>query len=180
MAEIIDELFKSQGAILEYLMEAKEYTFVADLQRNFPKVLLLASASYCEKCVLDCIVNVVNLASDSDEVTVEFVKNKSIERQYHTYFSWRDRNANQFWGLFGGQFKKYAQALVKEDETLSDSVVAFLQLGDMRNGLVHENYAAVTLDVTTDDVYSLFRRAEVFLDRLPAIFDGYAPEGPGD
>ena len=25
---------------------------------------------------------------------IEFIKNKAIERHYHTFFSWKDRNAN--------------------------------------------------------------------------------------
>lgn len=40
----------------------------------------------------------------------EFIRNKAIERQYHTYFNWKENKAtsiNGFWGLWGDEFKNF-------------------------------------------------------------------------
>ena len=44
---------------------------------------------------------------------------------------------------------------------------AFLEIGNLRNQLVHENYADFRLDKTVDEIYGLYRTALYFLRVFP-------------
>ncbi len=46
---------------------------------------------------------------------------------------------------------------------LSEAVAAFLELGDLRNLLVHENFAAYLLEKTSEEIYKLYRQALRFV-----------------
>ena len=54
--------------------------------------------------------------SNKNELLVSFVNNKAISRQYHTYFSWKDTNANSFFGLFGDIFSNFIKQEVRNSE----------------------------------------------------------------
>ena len=53
------------------------------------------------------------------------------------------------------------------DDNLGDSVRAFLELGNQRNRLVHQNYGVFVLEKTTEEIHTLYRRAMVFVDIVP-------------
>jgi methionyl-tRNA synthetase len=99
-----------------------------------------------------------------------FVRNKAIARQYHTWFTWDARNANNFFGLFGAQFKAIMTQRVTASEELQSSVKAFLELGAERNRLVHENFATFQMEKTLQEIYALYNLANKFVDALPKAF----------
>ena len=162
---IIDVLYNDNRALIDYLGEKGEVSFQTSVADNFRKTLLLSVASYYETRVKDLLIEF--FGEDSPELTITFIRNKAIERQYHTFFSWRDKNANTFFGLFGGDFRDFMKQTVKDDEQLSEAIKAFLKLGDARNELVHENFATFPLESTPEQVYELYQKASVFLDALP-------------
>jgi uncharacterized protein with ParB-like and HNH nuclease domain len=49
---------------------------------------------------------------------------------------------------------------------------AFLELGNERNRLVHENYATFPMEKTLEEVYALYKKSCLFVDALPAAFEG--------
>ena len=57
---------------------------------------------------------------------------------------------------------------VREDKYLEDSVKAFLEIGNLRNQMVHGNYADFQLNKTVEEVYKLYQDATNFVDSLPA------------
>ena len=60
------------------------------------------------------------------------------------------------------------------------SVAAFLELGNERNRLVHQNYATFPMEKTLDEIYLLYRRALTFVDLLPtALRDADRDLPPG-
>ena len=56
---------------------------------------------------------------------------------------------------------------VQEDRDFDESVKAFLEVGNLRNQMVHEDYADFQLNKTVEDVYSLYIRAARFVDEFP-------------
>lgn len=93
--------------------------------------------------------------------------NKAIHRQYHSYFDWSSRNANSFFGLFGTDVKARWRMASSEDPDLKASMQSFLVLGEMRNRLVHGDFATFQLDSTLEEVYNLYVVAKSFVVRLP-------------
>ena len=53
------------------------------------------------------------------------------------------------------------------DDSISQSIQAFMELGRRRNELVHENYALFPLNKTVEEVYELYEKAYIFVDSFP-------------
>lgn len=79
--------------------------------------------------------------SESDEVVLALIMQKAIESQYHTYFNWNAKNANQFLSLFGESFLQHMKRRVQKDAKLNQSILDFIEIGSLRNQLVHLNFA---------------------------------------
>lgn len=97
-----------------------------------------------------------------------FVRNKAIARQYHTWFNWDENNANHFFALFGSEFRTTMSDRVKESDDLRVAVRAFLEFGNDRNRSVHQDYATFPLEKTLEEICSLYRKALPFVEQLPA------------
>jgi RiboL-PSP-HEPN len=163
----IDGLYEDAKAIITTLESGPEISLQVSAGDHFRKVLLLASASYFEHQVCDCVLQFVRERSGGSTLVENFVRNKAIGRQYHTWFNWTDNNANQFFGLFGSEFRTEMIKRVKDSEGLRASVQAFLELGNERNKLIHQDYATFPLEKTLEEIFALYRRALVFVEQLP-------------
>jgi hypothetical protein len=64
--------------------------------------------------VCDCVLKFVRERASGSILLENFVRNKAISRQYHTWFRWEDNNANYFFGLFGTDFRIEMSKRVKE------------------------------------------------------------------
>src|SRR5271167_4148577 len=107
MPTIIDRLYDDNRSLLEHLNKAGEVSLASIVNEGFRKALALSAASYFESLIQDAIVRVVDQCTSGADGVLEFVKNKAVERQYHTYFDWDRSNANKFFGLFGAGFKEF-------------------------------------------------------------------------
>ncbi|NJP06468.1 MAG: hypothetical protein HC837_13000 [Chloroflexaceae bacterium] len=161
MAEqtIIDTLYEEHRLLIAYLSDHGEISLQISADNYFRKTLLLSMASYFEERIKAAIVDFAEEQARQPGPLIDFLRNKAIERQYHTFFSWRDTNANSFFGLFGRDFKNFMRAQVKADPALDDSIKAFLEVGNSRNELVHQNFATFPLNKTADEIYGLYRQA---------------------
>lgn len=56
------------------------------------------------------------------------------------------------------------QREIATNKSLEESIRAFLQLGQERNKLVHQNYAAITIDKTVKEIYRLYRKSLLFIN----------------
>lgn len=138
-------------------------------QNEFCKALLLSSASYFEHRITSLIEEVVRLASHDSDMVRAMVKQKVIDRQYHTYFNWKETklsSINPFLSLFGETFSASFKAIVKDNETLAASVLAFMEVGGLRNQLVHLNYVTFPINKTFDEVISLYGSSVLFVKEL--------------
>ncbi|MET9082735.1 HEPN domain-containing protein [Streptomyces sp. NPDC004237] len=166
-AKPVTLLYKDQQQMLSEL-QVREPSFHSTLQTMLPKVLLLAAASEFEHYVCLHLRDYVR-----DHVTApgifSLVDNKAISRQYHTYFNWRDKKAGTFWGLFGKEQKKAIEAEISAKEQIREGQEAFLEVGSVRNELVHSNYATFTLNKTLEEVYDLYLSGSAFVDELPRL-----------
>jgi len=113
--------------------------------------------------ITESLMEIVNSATNRNPLIEEFVRNKAISRQYHTLFRWDAPNANAFFGLFGLDFRSYMETKIREQEEMSESIKAFLEVGRERNRLVHQNYGTFTLEKDASEIYGLYRRARPFV-----------------
>lgn len=55
---------------------------------------------------------------------------------------------------------------IKGDEELKESMQAFLEIGNERNKLVHQNYAAFPMEKTLEEIYKLYQCAFKFVEHF--------------
>jgi len=168
MPSAVDRLYEEATAVIRVLEQNAEVSLQVAASENFRKVLLLAAASYFEQRVCNCVMEFVRERTGGSVLVESFVRNKAIARQYHTWFRWDESNANQFFGLFGADFKSAMIQRVNASEELRVSVRAFLEIRNERNRLVHQDFATFQLEKTLEEIYGLYQRALEFIDSLPA------------
>ncbi|MDP3042136.1 MAG: HEPN domain-containing protein [Candidatus Omnitrophota bacterium] len=161
----IDKLYFETKSILDFLERNNELSFKSDIDNMFKRYLLLVSGGYFEECITNILLNLVSKNVDN-KLIIEFLKNKGIKRQYHTYFDWESINANQFFSLFGEEFKEKMSQEVNNKETLKVSIKDFIQIGHARNLLAHKNATLVNLDKTSEETYAQYKSAEEFISFL--------------
>jgi hypothetical protein len=179
---LVDILYQENLAIAEYLVSQGELSFANTLGSAIPKVVLLAAASHLETEVCAHINHFYSRVTGDHPEATSFVKNKAISRQYHTYFNWKDGNANGFFGLFGEEALANFKAHIKGDPAFAAAVKSFCTLGDLRNQLVHGNYASFVLNKTAEEVFTLYQDATLFVDAIPQLIEHrlILPESTGN
>ena len=165
---VVDRLHRDFAGLLAVLDEAGEVSLRSVADENFRKSLVLAAASYFERRMMEAVLTFVEDATNRNALVAALVRNKAVSRQYHTWFEWKGTNANSFFGLFGNDFRDFMKARIRGDSDLDDSVRAFLELGRERNRLVHQDFGAVPLEKTTEEIHALYRRALLFVESVPA------------
>lgn len=164
---IIDQQYKSGNSLVDYLKSQQQLSFYAEAENNFRKTILLSAASYFEKEISETVIEFAKSHTNNNELIISLIKQKAVSRQYHTYFDWeKATNANKFFSLFGEDFKNKMIKKVKEDILLEASIKAFLEIGQERNKMVHQNFAEIVIDKTADEIYTLYQSALFFVDTV--------------
>ncbi|MBF0550076.1 MAG: hypothetical protein HQK60_06035 [Deltaproteobacteria bacterium] len=159
-------LYEEAKEIIQTLKETNVSLALTAADR-FRKDLLLAIASHFEHRMCDCVLEYIKERASGSVLVENFVQNKAITRQYHTWFNWESKNANQFFGLFGAEFKDTMKNRLAESDDLNSAVRAFLEVGNERNRLVHQDYATFSMDKTLEEIYDLYLKALRFIEYLP-------------
>lgn len=138
----------------------------------FRRAIVLAIGSYCEKRITGAIERFAAKRSSSNEELCAFVKNKAINRQYHTFFSWDANNANTFLKMFGTTFQSAFDKSMRSDQAVEEGIRCFLHLGALRNKLAHESFAEFAFDLTRSDVMRDYRKAMQFIAAVELALNG--------
>ncbi|MFR9676957.1 HEPN domain-containing protein [Streptomyces sp. TR02-1] len=161
-------MYDDHTGVLDYLGGQQQASHHATLQTTLPKVLLLAAASEFEERVSRALRDHV-ATHTSDFKLIELIDQKAIRRQYHTLFDWDTRNAGKFWSLFGQEFKSGMKRHCAQDANLTAHISAFMEIGSLRNQMVHNNYASFVLEKTLAEVYELYQLGNKFVNQLPEL-----------
>jgi hypothetical protein len=165
-ASDVDRIHGEFTELLGVLTASGEISLRAAADDSFRKVLIISAASYFEHELTNVVRAYVDEVTSSDGLVGALVENKAVSRQYHTWFDWDGKNANQFFGMFGEAFKAHMKALVKASPDLERCVRAFLEVGQQRNRLAHQNFASFALEKTADEIFALYKEALPFVARV--------------
>lgn len=168
MASVVSVLKSEHDALLNHLLE-NEPSLAVSTSQTLSKSLLLAGASELEDVIQRIILEYFEEVTSNNVTAVQFVRTKGLSRQYHTLFKWESTNANAFFGLFGPECKQRVAERIRADEGLAKAIRDFLQLGSLRNQLIHGNFAAFSLMQTADEIYALYISACGFREALPGL-----------
>ena len=158
----VEEFFSRHQALYQLLLDNRELSHAADFTETFARGLVLAIASYFEHDITEIISELPAKRAGSDPVITSMVMRQVVSRKYHTYFDWDRLKPGPFWALLGDEFKAKANEDLKSNENFSIGVQAFLELGQMRNNLVHQNYVQFVVDKTPEELIAQFRTALLF------------------
>jgi hypothetical protein len=162
---IIDSAYQDNTSLLLYLSERNELSLLRTVDDAFRKNLVLSAASLFEHQISDAIHSYCARKSGSDACVLALVRIKALKRQYFSYFDWDNKRPGPFFSLLGEDIGERLKAESKIDP-LKSSVDAFMEIGVLRNCLVHQNFAGYVFEKTNEEVYALYRQASVFVTRV--------------
>lgn len=165
-ADIFESLYNDYNSLREGPL-ALDPSGLSALELTYPKVLLLASASYLEVATTEVVTGLFE-RPDVPELRI-FVERRSLKRQFHSLFDWDSAKANKLFAFFGDDCKARFIEKKRQDAEFSGSVDAFMEIGSLRNQLVHNNYAEFTLNKTAEEIKSLHKLASSFPPMIPSI-----------
>ena len=183
---IIDSMYTDIADLVQRLEGQKEVSLQSFADGTLRKVLVLSAASWFEARICEAVRQFAVIQSNGHPGIEGIIKRKAIDRQYFTYFNWTKNNSGPFFALFGEECGDYLRKGVKNDSAISAAMSAFLELGNLRNELVHENFACFPFEKTAQEVYDLYKKAEVFVvfveDQLnnPQLGRNSSPERSAD
>ncbi len=160
----IERMMNEHRELMDCLQLTGDTSLQIRTEAAFVKALLLSVASYFETRMTDGIERAFLDGTNDSDALVSFVRNMAIERRYHQWFNWKARNANQFFGAFGAAFREFMEGRVRADPALADSISAFLQLGSLRNQLVHQNFAQFNVPMTAAEIFDSYKKADEFVE----------------
>jgi hypothetical protein len=163
MSTLIDQLHADTFQLLKHLTEKGELSLHSFANENLRKVMLLSAASWFETRISAAILEFAKVHSNGHPGIQSLIKKKAVDRQYHTYFDWKTEKPGPFYGLFGEICGEEIKKEINTNANLKDGLAAFLELGNLRNELVHENFAAFPFNKTAEEVHALYQKAENFV-----------------
>lgn len=165
MAELrhVQAFYESHCALYDHLIATGELSFAADMNVTFCRSLVLAIASYFEHEVTAVVRQVPVVHAYANPMIVSMIERQVIARKYHTWFDWDGLKPGPFFGLFGEMLKARMSERFKREAHVTEAVNAFLELGQLRNKLVHQNYVEFSIQKTPAELFGSFKVALGFL-----------------
>jgi hypothetical protein len=170
---VVESLYSDFDNLLSHLESTGEISFRSLADNNFKKNLILSSASFFETELCNTLTNYFEAKAPNCPEIKEFLVNKAVVRQYHTFFNWDGNNANTFFSLFGNGFKKFMNERLSSDNKLKQSISDFIELGRERNRLVHQNFGSYSVEKTAKEIFSLYISAKVFISNIESLLNEY-------
>lgn len=163
MAGTVEDLKSSADSVKSYLMEKGEISLVNTAEDVWRKSVLIAAASYFEHELGKAIGRSI-AAHDVPTQFQSLIDSKAVSRQFYSYFDFNSANTNKLFNSFGANCKEKAEAEIKASGELKEAQKGFLEVCSLRNQMVHSNYAAFSIDLTTDEIYEKYQKGRKFLE----------------
>lgn len=164
---LIDDQFSQAQKLKTYLIEKSEVSFLSYIEPNLAKIFLLQCASFHESEVLEILKIFSSEKSKSPKLS-NFVTKFMVERQYDKLFMWEqsNKNVNKFLAFFGQDFKEECLTEIENNAVLEDGIKSFIEIGSLRNTLIHNNLANFTLNKTIEEIYEMHNKAIIFIQYI--------------
>ncbi|WP_432245741.1 HEPN domain-containing protein [Arthrobacter sp. G.S.26] len=137
---------------------------LSSLNRSYHKHLLVAAASSLEDKVKALVPEI--FSRHGTDRLGEFVAKQVMARGYHTLFEWKSGTAQGFFTSFGDVCGRAFRAALKDNDQLKTQHAAFMQLGQLRNQVVHNDYASALVELTPKEIIGRYHLALEFVDQI--------------
>ncbi len=167
MSDFIDEL---HAALVrqEQLLANSNIADLQEVQRIFVKYIILASSSFFEEAIKEEIRKFVATVSNQNSAIIKFFEDRLLARNYHSIIDWKDTSKLQtFCKFFGVKIESYT--IMFQDLDLNLHFKDFLEIGILRNTLVHNNLIQQNIELTLSEAYAKYESAKKFVDTIPQM-----------
>lgn len=127
------------------------------------KHILLSAASYLEHCFVQMLEEHTTDVLKGNGMFANFYIDRAIRKSFYKYFEFPKNNVKPFFKSFDKDTWKEKVDAIVPDKVFAEQKQGFCSLINYRNELVHNNYAAYSLELTADEIYSLYVRAQGFI-----------------
>jgi hypothetical protein len=165
----IDDIVSLREALRAKFDEKLEPSMILEIDRNCTKLLVLTCSSVYELFFSSELLRWVDETTNGHKTIVEFVRKKAVEKQFHTFFDWDKKNANQFYNKMGNTFSEDVKKEIEKNE-LRGAERTFLKIVNVRNNVAHAN---ASIDYTFDEVLKMHNEAVGFLEFLFHFIKNY-------
>lgn len=170
-----DEYDRFQDNIKDLNEEiSKNNTFVSlliDYRQEYTKVFVIFCANSFEKIITSYLPQLLRI--ENCPVKNKFFNTMFFDRKYHTLFDWNGNNANSFIGLFSTEVKTKLSNLRDTNSEFKECEKAFLNLGRLRNMIVHNGIINYSFQNKIDDVYHMFEQSLEFISIVFKEIDSF-------
>ena len=172
MNTAVDNIWQEYESVHDLFVEKGEMSALVNYTNTMRKVIILSCGSYFEHEMTKMLKEYVMEASNGNVQIASFLERQAIRQKYHTLFDWGKqddpsqpgKSAKNFLKLFGDDFLRKVDAIIKVQPEITESQNAFLELGHLRNILVHSNFADYAYsEKTPEDIYALYQKACKFI-----------------
>jgi hypothetical protein len=161
-------MLDDHNQLIAILESAGHISLAQSVRSTFARVFLLAAASLYEHRITEALLKYCDSKTAGDTCLRALLLNRAVKRQYHTFFEWDNRKAGPFFSLMGDAHgKTLRNEFTAEPKKVS--LDAFLEVGFLRNCLVHQNFSTYSLEKNVHEVAGLCEAAEAFLIRIEEI-----------
>lgn len=177
MNTAVDNIWQEYVSVRDLFTEQGEVSALVDYTNTMRKVIILSCGSYFEYEMTKMLKEYVLEVSNGNTQIASFLERQAIRQRYHTLFDWGKQDdpsqpgtsANNFLKLFGDDFRNRVDGIIKSQLEIKDALHAFLELGHLRNILVHSNFADYAYaEKTPEDIYALYQKACIFIPFISA------------
>lgn len=158
----MEALYEDYVALLDEL--AASPSGLAAVNRTYSKHLVVAAASSLEDYVKESVPTIFDRRGNGRMGA--FVASAVFARGYHTLFDWKATSAQKFFSSFGPECAAAFRAALRDDDDLKVEHDAFMLLGQLRNELVHNDFASKSIDQTPAEVIARYRLGLLFVARF--------------
>ena len=166
---MISERIDDANKIRQGLLSSSELSLAVTFEGMMQKYFALSVSSSFEHRIVKAILRYAEFHSDEKRYNFNLIRAKAVKRQYHTYFNWEQKNANSFFSLFGQECRETYINEKKRSEDLRSGEVSFLELGYLRNQLVHGDFVTYPFPLTLDEIKSKYDSANVLVRYIETI-----------
>ena len=160
---MIEQNIREAREMYEGLLSAGNAQLAVSFQAIAQKYFALSIASFFEHRITKAILEYAERHSDERRYSYHIIRIRAIERQYSKFFDWDLSNAHKFFAMFGQDCKDAFVEKKKQDPLLKSAEVDFIEIGRLRNELVHENFLTYPFPKTLEEIESKYKSADYFV-----------------
>jgi hypothetical protein len=161
---IVDSIYREYQEVHNYLSASGEISHAQVVMDAFRRNLVVSAASLFEQLIKDAIMDFSNHRTGDDPAIACLVRIALVERGFHQMFSWKDSSPNSFFAYFGDPLGSSMRKTCSDNPELKLAAKRFLELGELRNSMVHSNFAMFSFENTPEEAFAKYRQAKIFVD----------------